>query len=272
MGTLYIIATPIGNLEDITLRALRVLREVDLIVAEDTRTARKLLNRYGIKKPLWSYYDSREKIKTPRLLEKIKSGRKIALISESGMPGISDPGFFLIKQAIAAGIEPVPIPGPSSVLTALVISGLPVDRFAFEGFLPARKMARRKKLIILQPEERTIVFFEAPHRLTVTLDELRKIFGERRIAVVRELTKKCEEVIRGTITEVLTRLQEGGVKGEVTVVVEGHRRTPGAGGVTAAQQVKQLETEFGLTRMEAIKLTAKLRGVAKTEIYRQSRE
>ncbi len=269
---LYIIATPIGNLDDITLRALRILKEVDLIAAEDTRTARKLLNSYGIRKPIYSYYDSREKIKTPHLLEKIRSGQKIALISERGMPGISDPGYYLIQQAIAAGIEPIPVPGPSAVLTALVVSGLPVDRFVFEGFLPVRKMPLRKKLLLLRPEERTIIFFESARRLIRTLEELKKIFGERKIAVARELTKKFEQVISGTIPEVLEGLDGREVKGEVVVVVDGWHRTSAGAGLSAARQVRELEVEFGLTRMEAIKLTAELRGVAKNEIYRQSRK
>jgi len=272
MGTLYIVATPIGNLEDITLRALRILKEADLIAAEDTRTARQLLGHYGISRPLYSYYDGREKARAPRLLEELRAGKRIALISERGTPGISDPGYYLVSRAIAAGIEVIALPGASVVPTALVVSGLPVDRFVFEGFLPARKMARRKKLISLRREERTIIFFEAARRLAATLEEMEKIFGKRKIAVARELTKKFEEVIRGRVPEVRARLAAREIKGEVAVVVEGWRRSAGAPGIPAAQQVKELESEFGLTRMEAIKLTAELRGVAKSEIYRQSQE
>ncbi|MCX6349181.1 MAG: 16S rRNA (cytidine(1402)-2'-O)-methyltransferase [Candidatus Aureabacteria bacterium] len=269
-GILYLVGTPIGNLEDITLRAIRVLKEVNLIAAEDTRTARILLGRYEIKKPLISYYDPREETKSRGIVEKLKRGEKIALISESGMPGISDPGFRLVRAAIAAGIAVVPVPGPSSVLAALVVSGLPTDRFAFEGFLPPRPAAALSRLAALREEGRTLIFFESPRRLFRTLEHLERALGDRRIAVARELTKKFEEVIRGTIPEVRSRMAAGPrrVRGEIVIVVEGKTGPSAASELPLPEQVKKMETELGISRMEAIKLVAKTRGVGKSEVYR----
>jgi 16S rRNA (cytidine1402-2'-O)-methyltransferase len=241
-----------------------------LIATEDTRTARILLGRYEIKKHLISYYDPQEETKSRGIVEKLKNGVKVALISESGTPGVSDPGFRLVRAAITAGIAVVPVPGPSSVLAALVVSGLPTNRFTFEGFLPARASARKKKLVSLRDDERTLIFFESPRRLLRTLEDIERALGPRRIAVARELTKKFEEVIRGTISEVRSRMAPGKVRGEVVLVVEG-RQGPPAGsssGLPLPEQVKALEKELGISRMEAIKLVAKTSGVGKSKVYR----
>jgi len=218
---LYLVATPIGNLEDITLRAIRVLKEVDLICAEDTRKAQILLKRYSIDTPVTSYYDHNQERKSPLLLKRLKEGGKIGLISEAGTPGISDPGFTLTKKALDEGIPVVPIPGPTALISALIVSGLPTDRFLFEGFLPRKKGKKRERLLALQEEERTILLFESPYRVLETLREIREIFGDREVAVAREMTKKFEEVKRGKIEEVTEHFEKKGVKGEVVIVLNG---------------------------------------------------
>lgn len=268
-GTLYLIGTPIGNLEDITLRALRVLKEVDCIAAEDTRTARKLLSRYEIHTPTISYYDAKEKQKSRKIVARLKSGENVALISEAGMPGISDPGYRLVEEAISSGIQIVPIPGPSALLTALVISGLPTNRFIFEGFPPAARTALRKKIFLLQDEEPTLIFYESPRRLLATLGVIKEIIGERRVVVARELTKKFEEVLRGTAGEIIDRLQGREIKGEIVLLVEGRKRKPAWDHISASEQIEQVEKDLGISRMEAIKLVAELRGISKSEIYRE---
>jgi 16S rRNA (cytidine1402-2'-O)-methyltransferase len=267
-GILYLVATPIGNLEDITLRAIRILKESDLIAAEDTRTARILLQHYGIEKPLVSYYDPKEETKSLPIVERLRKGETVALISESGMPGVSDPGFRLVRAAIKAGISVIPVPGPSSLLSALVVSGLPTDRFVFEGFLPARAVARKKKLASLADDDRTLIFFESPRRLLKTLHDIELTLGNRRIAVARELTKKFEEVIRGSVTEVVARLFGGEIRGEIVLVVEGKTGPSAASALPLPEQVKKLEEELGISRMEAIKLVARSRGVRKGDVYR----
>ncbi|MFH1039377.1 MAG: 16S rRNA (cytidine(1402)-2'-O)-methyltransferase [PVC group bacterium] len=268
-GILYVVGTPIGNLEDITLRAIRVLNEAAFIAAEDTRTARKLKERFSIATPAISYYDARERSKSGKIIEKIKAGKTVALISEAGMPGVSDPGYRLIEQAIKEGITVTPVPGPSAALTALVVSGLPADRFVFEGFLPSPPTARRKKLWLLQAEERTIIFFESPRRLLAALRDIGEIFGPRRVAVARELTKKFEEVLRGTPDEVLGILTaRGSVKGEIVLLVEGKKGVSPGSSLPVSEQIEQTMAELGISRMEAIKLVADRRGVAKSAIYR----
>ena len=201
-GTLYIVGTPIGNLEDISLRALRILKEVPLIAAEDTRKTRRLLSRYQISTPLTSYYEHNKVSKLPWLLTALQGG-DLALVSEAGMPGLSDPGFELINAAIAEGIPVVPVPGPSAVTTALVVSGLPSASFIYLGFLPRRKGDRRRLIDSLEKEIRTVVAFEAPHRLNATLSDIAVILGDRRLTVCRELTKLYEEVFRGTADQAL---------------------------------------------------------------------
>ena len=220
-GKLYVVATPIGNLEDITLRALKVLREVDLIAAEDTRHTRKLLDRYGIRKRLISYHEYNEREKAERIIEELKSGRKVALVSDSGTPAISDPGYVLIRRCVEEGIEVIPIPGPSAFLAALCVSGLPVHRFVFEGFLPHKSGKRRNRLRQLVEEEGTIIFYESPHRLLKTLSDMLEIMGNRRVVIARELTKVYEEIFRGSIEEALERFGMGKCKGEFTILIEG---------------------------------------------------
>jgi 16S rRNA (cytidine1402-2'-O)-methyltransferase len=220
-GVLHIVATPIGNLEDITLRALRILKEADLIAAEDTRHTRILLSQYDIRTPLISYHEHNEKMQAPKLVERLLRGENIALVSDAGTPAIADPGYRLIVEAIRAGVQVNPIPGPSALATVLSASGLPTDRFIFEGFLPARKQERETKLQALRDEARTLVFYEAPHRLKESLADMRRILGDREMVVAREVSKVHEEFLRGTIDEVLARLADRDVKGELTVVMRG---------------------------------------------------
>jgi 16S rRNA (cytidine1402-2'-O)-methyltransferase len=221
-GKLFIVATPIGNLEDITLRALNVLKEVDFIAAEDTRHVRKLLQHYGISKRVLSYYQNRETAKSAELLKLLRSGLSVALVSDAGTPGISDPGFVVIREALAENIETVPIPGASSAIAALSVSGLKTDRFVFEGFLSRKKGKMIKRLQALTEEERTIIIFESPHRIVKTLKEIAEIFQGRKIVIAREITKKFEEFIRGTLPEVLEGLEERhNLKGEFTLILEG---------------------------------------------------
>lgn len=220
-GVLYIVATPIGNLEDITLRALRVLKEVDLIAAEDTRHTRILLNHYDIRTPLTSYHERNERTKAQPLVERLLGGENIALVSDAGTPAISDPGYRLVVDAIHAGIRVIPLPGPAALAAALSAGGLPTDRFAFEGFLPAKKHERRARLQELKNDARTLVFYEAPHRLNESLQDMQQILGDREIVVGRELSKVHEEFLRGTVSEVMARFADREVKGEITIVVHG---------------------------------------------------
>jgi 16S rRNA (cytidine1402-2'-O)-methyltransferase len=220
-GVLYVASTPIGNLEDITLRALRVLKEVDLVAAEDTRKTGLLLKHYQIKNKITSYHDFNKEKKTTFLINELKSGKDIALVSDAGTPGISDPCYFLVKNAVKNGIKIVPVPGSSALLSALVVSGLPTDRFIFEGFLPQKKSKRIKRLKELLSEKRTLIFFESPYRLIQTLENLEETFESRKIVVARELTKKFEEIIRGNITEVKSYFKKKKVKGEIVIVVQG---------------------------------------------------
>jgi len=220
-GTLYVVATPIGNLEDITLRALRVLREVELIATEDTRRTRTLIDHYQIDTPLTSLHDHNESQKSPALTRRLQEGASIALVSDAGTPLISDPGYRLVQLAIAQGIPIVPIPGAAAVITALVAAGLPTDRFVFEGFLPKKPGKRRRRLEELRDEPRTIVLYESPRRVSALLGEMHALWGDRRVVVARELTKKFETVLRGQITGVQAQLEGRPLLGEVTLVVEG---------------------------------------------------
>jgi len=226
-GILYLVATPIGNLEDITARALRILREADLIAAEDTRRTRQLLNYYQIEQKLISYHRHNQKEKGPLLIECLKAGKKIALVSDAGTPGISDPGAELVRSAVEAGIEVAAVPGPSAIIAAITVSGLDTRRFVFEGFLPRRSSERRKRAELLAGEERTVVIFEAPHRLLETLRLLAEVWGPRQAAVAREITKCFEEVVRGTLPELAEHFQAHPPRGEFTLVVAG-RGAPGA--------------------------------------------
>ena len=223
---LYIVSTPIGNLEDITLRALSVLKEVDLIACEDTRRTGMLLAHYQIKNRLISYHEYNKLRRTPEILELLRQGKRVALVSDAGTPGISDPGFYLIRAAIEHNYKVISIPGASAILAGIVIAGLPSDRFAFEGFLPKREGRKKKKLEDLKYEQRTMIFYDSPNRVKKTLNDMLNIFTDRRIVLVRELTKKFEETIRGKISEVLEILEKRELKGEIVLIVEGY-----AGGI-----------------------------------------
>ena len=270
-GTLYIVSTPIGNLEDITLRALRILKEVDVIAAEDTRHSLKLLTHYGIKKPLISYWGEKEKIRAEETLQKLKDGRNIALISDAGTPGISDPGALLIRRAIEHGMRVVPVPGPSAVITALSLSGMPTEEFTFIGFLPVRRSQRRKALQRLSLEKRSLVFYEAPHRIIETLDDVTEIMGERAVVVIKELTKFHEEVLRGTLSDVLTRLTQTTIAGEYVVILAGRQEKEDVSLDDAVAEVRELMRR-GLGRKDAVKRTAEEYGLSKKELYDRSLE
>jgi 16S rRNA (cytidine1402-2'-O)-methyltransferase len=223
-GILYIVSTPIGNLDDITLRALKTLRHVDLIAAEDTRRTRKLLSHFDIHTPLVSYFEHNELKKLDKLLSHMKRGKEIALVSDAGTPGISDPGYRLVQQTVERGIPVIPIPGPSAVIAALSISGLPTDSFTFAGFLPKKGGKRRKLLEKLGDLDGTSILYESPHRLMRTLEDLLEVCGDRQIVIARELTKAFEETIRGSIREVINTLESRRIKGEVTIVLAGKGR------------------------------------------------
>jgi 16S rRNA (cytidine1402-2'-O)-methyltransferase len=219
-GTLYLVATPIGNLSDITYRAIKVLSSVDLIAAEDTRKTKILLDHYAISKPMVSYFSYNERQRTPQLIEKLLQGQSIALVSDAGTPGISDPAFHIVQIALASGVPIIPIPGPSAFVSALIVSGLPTDRFVFEGFLPVKK-GRKTKLQFLSTEPRTIILYESPHRILKTLGEIQTYFGDRNVVVARELTKKFEEIVRGPLSSLLPELTRKPARGEYVVVIEG---------------------------------------------------
>lgn len=221
IGILYICGTPIGNLEDITLRALRILKEVNLIAAEDTRHTLKLLNHYQINTKITSYYEYNKFKKAPYLVEILKNGQDIALVSDAGMPGISDPGYVLINLALKNNIKIIPVPGVSALITALVVSGLSADKFVFEGFLPRKIKERKRCFKGIENEERTIIFYETPHRLKRALKDMLEIWGDRKVVIARELTKMYEEIIRGKLSQVLTEISTKEIKGEITLIVQG---------------------------------------------------
>jgi 16S rRNA (cytidine1402-2'-O)-methyltransferase len=269
-STLFLVATPIGNLEDVTLRALRVLREVDLIAAEDTRRTAKLLAHYDIHTKTTSFYEQVEREKTPRLLEHLASGRTLALVSDAGTPGISDPGYRLTKVAIEAGFRVEAIPGASAVLAALVPSGLPTDGFSFVGFPPPRAQARERWLRGLAARRETLVFFEAPHRIRGTLEAVLRVLGDRRVAVGRELTKVHEETLRGRVSEVLARLPEP--RGEFTVVLGGGEEPVRESGEAPTPEsllgeFYQLTKKLGLSRRESISALSDRFGMRSRELY-----
>lgn len=222
-GDLYVVATPIGNLEDLTFRALRTLGEVSVIVCEDTRWTRKLLNKYSIKKKLISYYHPKESQKIPQIISLLKQGKDVALVTDSGTPGISDPGYPLIREAITQGIKIIPIPGPAAITAALSVAGLPTHRFLFLGFLPPKKEATKKLLVSLKNEKATLVFYLPTRKLLSFLDLTRETIGNRQIVIAREMTKIYEEFLRGTTEELLKKLEEKKLKGEATVLISGLR-------------------------------------------------
>lgn len=269
-GTLYIVATPIGNLEDITLRAIRVLKEADLIAAEDTRHTRHLLDRYEIVTQLTSYHDHNKEEKAPILVARMLEGNDVALVSDAGTPGISDPGYFLINLAIDQNISVVPIPGATAAIAALSVSGMPTDRFTFEGFLPAKHNARLKRLQDLMNEERTMIFYEAPHKIIRTIEHMLEVLGDRHAVITRELTKIHEEAIRGTLSEILKRLYEGSIKGEFTVIVHGASAEPLQRDIDTGAYLKELMLHRGMSKKEAIRTAAVELGLPKKDVYAAS--
>ena len=265
-GKLYIIATPIGNLEDITLRALRILKEVDIIAAEDTRQTLKLLNHYDISKHLISYHRHNEETKSNYLIEKLKEGQNIGLVSDAGTPGISDPGEEVIKKAIEEGIEVIPIPGACAMVNALICSGLNTKEFSFLGFLPLNKKSRKEKLEEISKATKTVILYEAPHKMKATLKDLKEYIGNRSIVLARELTKIHEEFIRKPIEELIEDIDN--LKGEMILVIEAGEEAEvlTQEELTIEEQYRKYEKQ-GLTKNEIIKKIAKDRNVSKNEIY-----
>jgi 16S rRNA (cytidine1402-2'-O)-methyltransferase len=268
-GTLFLVSTPIGNLEDITLRALRILREeVSAIACEDTRQTAKLLEHFSIRRPLISYHEHNEETRAAELLEMLKNGESVALVSDAGTPLVSDPGYRVVRAAIEHGFPVVPIPGASAALAALAASGLPPDQFRFVGFLPARSAARRRMLEGLAEEKATIVAYESPHRILESLADIADVLGDRPLVLAREVTKLHEEFLRGTAQFIRHQLEtRGAVRGEITVVF-GRPLSPPVHNVgDPAAEIRRLIDE-GLDRMEAIKSVAKRMGLPKREVYR----
>ena len=268
-GTLYLVATPIGNLEDITHRALRVLSEVDVVACEDTRRTRVLLNHYGIKTKTVSYHEHNERERAEHLGEMLGDGRSVAVVSDAGTPGISDPGFRLVNDAVRRGARVVPIPGPAAFVSALVASGLPTDQFFFGGFLPARSAERRARLAQVRALDSTLIFYEAPHRIGQALADAREILGEREAAVARELTKLHEEIARGRLSDLAERFgREGAARGEMVLLIDraaaGQEAAAGDSEADIAARVAALEAE-GLDNRAALKRVARELGLTRSE-------
>ena len=272
-GKLYLCATPIGNLDDITLRVLNTLKEVDLIAAEDTRHSIKLLNHFDIKTPMTSYHEYNKVEKARYLVDKLKEGTNIALITDAGTPGISDPGEELVKQCYEAGIELTSLPGPAACITALTISGMATRRFAFEAFLPPDKKEKQRILEELKQETRTMILYEAPHRLVRTLEELLEALGDRNITICRELTKKYETSFRTTFSGALAHYENEEPRGECVIVVEGksleeiEKEKAAAWEDMTVEEHMDLYLERGLDRKDAMKQVAKDRGISKRDVY-----
>ncbi|HWZ56148.1 MAG TPA: 16S rRNA (cytidine(1402)-2'-O)-methyltransferase [Verrucomicrobiae bacterium] len=270
-GCLYLVATPIGNLEDITVRAIRVLKEADLVACEDTRQTQKLLQHYGIHKELVSYHAHNELTRAPELVIQLEEGAQVALVSDAGTPVVSDPGHRLVVLSLRHHIPVVPIPGPSAFVAALAASGMPTEEFLFVGFLPSRAGARRKKLDELKSEPRALVLYEAPHRLADTLADAAEILGSRHAVVAREITKIHEEFLRGSLGELRDAARQREPRGEITLLigpaVEGELQAVQA--VSLRKRVEQLEAEMGLDRKAALKQAARERGLGKREAYKQ---
>jgi len=271
--TLYLVATPIGNLEDITLRALRVLKGVDLIACEDTRQTQKLLNHFMIAGRTVSYHEHNERERAAELIDQIDKGASVAVVTDAGTPGISDPGYWLVEKAIERGITVVPIPGAAAFVSAVIASGLPNDQFVFHAFLPSKSSDRRSALTSLRDSQSTHVFYEAPHRIVQALEDVAELLGPQRpVVVARELTKIYEEFLRGTAENVLKELKSRGeVKGEIVLLIgrsEGEQQNA-VPRLTIAQQVRELMTAESLDEKEALKRAAKERGIRKSEAYRE---
>lgn len=266
-GRLYVVSTPIGNLEDITYRAVRILKEADWIACEDTRTTRRLLDHYGIQTRTISYHDHNETERAPELIERIAQGETGALVSDAGTPLLSDPGYRIVHAAAQAGIRIEPLPGPSALLAALVVSGLPTDQFHFGGFLPPKQGQRRRLLESLADEPATVVFYEAPHRILETLEDIAAVLGNRDIVAARELTKIYEEVLRGTAVEIAASLSaRDSIRGEFVVLI-GKSLTPAVDDVPVEDMIQAL-IAAGVERMEAMKTVARERGLSKREVYK----
>ncbi|MFA5880765.1 MAG: 16S rRNA (cytidine(1402)-2'-O)-methyltransferase [Eubacteriales bacterium] len=269
-GSLYLCATPIGNLEDVTLRALRIMREVSLIAAEDTRHTRKLLSRYDIHTPLTSYHEHNKREKGPKLVAQLKEGKDIALVSDAGTPGISDPGQELVLLAVEEGLTVIPVPGASAVIAALTSSGLSTGRFAFEGFLPRVRKERNKVLNQIVAEERSFVFYESPQRIMKTLQEILAFAGDRNIVVARELTKVHEEILRGQISQIIEHFRGHSPKGEFTVVLDGRNDKTKELPIRSSSDLYKMVTGYlvqGFDKKGAIKETARTIGISKKEVY-----
>jgi len=274
-GILYICGTPIGNLEDITIRALKILKEVKLIAAEDTRHTKKLLIHYQINTKVTSYHEYNKFKKAPYLVEILKNGQDIALVSDAGMPGISDPGYVLINLALNNNIKIIPVPGVSALITALVVSGLPTDKFVFEGFLSRKIKERKRYFKSIENEERTIIFYEAPHRLKRTLKDMLDVWGERKIVIARELTKKYEEIIRGNLSQVITEINTKEIKGEITLVVQGGIKKKGNDTIDflkdeciMEEYLKKLKNQ-GYSNKDIIKIAQEKLNIPKNTIYKK---
>ena len=269
MGTLYLVATPIGNLSDLSERALAVLREVDLIAAEDTRHTLKLLNHFAIKKPMISYFEHNKSERGQEILRILKEGKDVALVSDAGTPAISDPGEDLVRLCAQNDISVVPIPGPCALINALIVSGLPTGRFSFEGFLSVNKKNRKQHLESIRSDTHTLIFYEAPHKLKNTLADMLQILGDRQIALVRELTKKYEEVLRMTLSEAAAYYETTEPKGEFVLVLSGAPEDSEENPLASLTVFEHMDyyLEQGISKKEAIKLVAKDRKVKKQEIY-----
>lgn len=269
-GTLYLVATPIGNLEDITLRALRVLREADLIACEDTRHTRRLLSHYEISKPTVSYHEHNERERAAELIAKLETGVNIALVSDAGTPLVSDPGYQIVREAIERGIQVIPIPGPSALIAALAASGLPTDQFTFAGFLPPKRTARRARLAALAEIKSTLVFYEAPHRIKETINDARETLGNRACVIARELTKIHEEFIRGSLAEI--QLPESAARGEMVLLIgpllDDAKHPEATVPLSVREEIERLMREKGLDRKSALKHAARSRGITKSAAYR----
>ncbi|MCM3904420.1 MAG: 16S rRNA (cytidine(1402)-2'-O)-methyltransferase [Pyrinomonadaceae bacterium] len=273
-GTLYVVSTPIGNLEDLTYRALRVLSEVDIVACEDTRHSQKLLHHYGIKTKTVSYHEHNERDRAGELLASINSGLDVAIVSDAGTPGISDPGFRVVQMALEAGLRVVPIPGPTALVSALVASGLPSDEFFFAGFLPARSGARRTRLTELAAIPSTLVFYEAPHRIVASLEDAREILGEREAVVARELTKLHEEILRGRLSDLVDKFSQAAhePRGEMVVVIDRNVIASSDAETKPQYSVASIVASFeaeGLDARSALKKSARQLGISRDEAYRR---
>ncbi len=271
-GKLYICPTPIGNLEDITYRTIRILKEVDLIACEDTRRTGRLLKHFEIDNDLISYHEHNEKMRTEEIIDKLKMNQDIALVSDAGMPGLSDPGEILIKAVVNEGIEVIPLPGPSAAVPALVASGFATDRFVFEGFLPRKGQERKDRLASINLDERTTIIYESPYRIKETISDLAEIMADREIALIREISKMHEEKIYGTASDIKEKIADREIKGEIVIVISGNEAISEEEKVTELSILEHLELliENGYTKKKAIKEVSKIRGIPKSQVYKEA--